>query len=130
MTDTGGAISRGDFLARVGDGLAEELVEVEGLGKVLVRELSGAARARVLAVLAPAASGGVPDFERYQEMLLQLGLVDPSDGQPLLDMKTVKDAMKLGGSKVEALCSTIERLSGLDKSAQKSAEGNSLSTPS
>lgn len=122
-------LSRDSFIAQLGQSkLAEELVDLDGIGKVLCRELTGATRAKLLGVLAPAASGAQADFERYQELLLQHGLVDPADGQPLLDVATVKDVMKLGASKVELLCSTIERLSGLDKQAAKRAEGNSEPT--
>lgn len=129
---TGDALNRDAFLAALGSNrLAEEVIEVPRFGAVLARELSGAARAQVLAVLAPAASGGEADFERYQEMLLELGLVDPVDEKPILDMATVKQAMaKLGGSQVEKLCGAVERLSGLDKGADARAEGNSEPPPS
>jgi hypothetical protein len=124
-------LSRDAFLQHVGK-LAEELVDVKGMGKVLCRELTGSQRALVLGVLAPAAQegGGKVDFGLYQEMLLRLGLIDPADGQPLLDLATAKQAMELGASKVEALCSAIERLSGLSGKAPESAEKNSVPTPS
>lgn len=121
----GEGLSRDAFLSFAGK-LAEELVDVEGMGKVLVRELTGAQRALVLGVLAPAVQeGGKADLGLYQEMLLRLGLIDPADGQPLLDIATAKKAMELGASKVEVLCKTIERLSGLDGKAAERAEGNS-----
>ena len=133
----GAALSRDAFLAYAGK-LAEELVELPGMGAVLCRELTGANRAKVLQVLAPAVQeGGQADLGRYQQMLLQLGLVDPDspeeDRKPLLDFGQSVKAMELGASKVEALCSTIERLSGLDKRPEKavaSAEGNSEPTAS
>lgn len=132
MAESG--LSRDAFLSHVGQ-LAEELVDVPKMGKVLCRELTGAQRAKVLEVMIPAAKeGGSADIGRYQEMLLKLGLIDPNSPpdarQPLLDMETAKKAMELGASKVEALCAAIERLSGLDKSATKRAEGNSEPTPS
>lgn len=127
MSDT---LSRDAFLAHVGK-LAEELIDVPGLGRVLVRELTGADRAKVLNALAPAAAGEKPDLGLYQKMLLRFGLIDPNDGQPLLDMATVEKAMQLGASKVEALCSAIERLSGLgSRPASESAEKNSEPMPS
>lgn len=126
MADEKG-LSRDAFLAHVGE-LAEELVDVAGLGKVLVRELTGKQRAKVLETLAPAAQGGKPDIGLYQKTLLQLGLIDPADGQPLLDMASVERAMELGASKVEALCSAVERLSGLSGKAPESAEKNSPAT--
>jgi hypothetical protein len=127
-------LTREAFLAHAGK-LVEELVEVPEMGAVLCRELTGAQRAKVLEVLAPAAQeGGRADFGRYQQMLLQLGLVDPDSPadarQPLLDMAGAAKAMELGAGKVERLCSAIERLSGLDKRAAERAEGNSVATPS
>lgn len=127
------ALSADEFLAHAGE-LGEETVTVPGVGPVLCRELDGVKRALVLSVLAPAASGGTIDFARYQELLLQHGLADPSSPaaarQPLLDMAGAKKAMQLGGSKVELLCKTVERLSGLDAGAQARAEGNSADSPS
>lgn len=123
-------LSRDAFLSSLGK-LAEEDVEVDGLGTVLVREMTGKQRAQLLEVLAPAASGGKADLVRYQQMLLELGLVDPADGQPLLDMQTSADVLAgLGASKIEQLCSAIERVSGLSKSANERAEKNSETTPS
>ena len=123
-----GALSRDAFLAHVGR-LAEELVDVPAMGKVLVRELSGRARAEVLQLLAPAASGGKADIGAYQKMLLENGLIDPEspkdERRPLLDVTNRDKVMELGASKVEALCKAIERLSGLDAKAAESAEKNS-----
>lgn len=123
------AISRDAFLSHVGE-LAEELVDVPGIGLVKARELTGEARAKVLSALAPSASGGKPDLGLYQRLLLQLGLVDPADNQPLLDVKTAEQAMKLGASKIEKLCAAIERLSGIGGNQAESAEKNSEPTPS
>lgn len=116
------ALSRDAFLSHVGE-LAEELVDLPGMGKVLAKELTGAKRALVLQAIT-ATDGAKADFARYQELLLQHGLVDPTDGQPLLDYAGAKKAMELGASRVEKLCKAIERLSGLDASAAGAAEGN------
>lgn len=124
------ALSRDAFLSHVGK-LAEEAVEVPGMGRVLCRELTGSLRATVLGILAPSVQeGGKADIGLYQEYLLRFGLIDPADNQPLLDVSTAKKAMELGASKVEVLCKTIERLSGLDGKAVESAEKNSESIPS
>lgn len=125
-------LSRDALLAHVGK-LAEEVVELPGIGSVICRELTGTQRARVLQVLTPALqAGGSADLGRYQEMLLQLGLADPDSPvearQPLLDLAGAKSAMELGAGKVELLCGAIERLSGLDKGASERAEGNSAAT--
>ena len=125
-------LSRDALLEHVGK-LAEEIVELPGIGEVICRELTGAQRARVLQVLTPALTGGgSPDLGRYQEMLLQLGLADPASPpearQPLLDMAGAKKAMELGAGKVERLCAAVERLSGLEKGAPERAEGNSETT--
>ena len=122
-------ISRDAFLSHVGK-LAEELVDVPGMGKVLCRELTGASRATVLGILAPSVQeGGKADIGLYQEYLMRFGLIDPADGAPLLDLASAKKAMELGASKVEVLCKTIERLSGLDGKAAERAEGNSETPP-
>ena len=129
------ALSRDAFLSHVGK-LAEEAVDVEGMGKVLCRELTGAQRAKVLEALAPAVQeGGRADLARYQEMLLENGLIDPSSPAdartPLLDYADVTAAMKgMGASKIEQLCGAIERLSGLDAGARQRAEKNSAKTAS
>lgn len=129
MADAATGLSRDAFLSHVGQ-LAEEVIDVAGLGRVLVRELTGAQRAQVLTALAPAAQGAAPDIGEYQKLLLRLGLIDPADGKPLLDLATVERAMDLGASKVEALCSAVERLSGLSGKAPESAEKNSATTES
>lgn len=127
-------LDKDGFLAHAGR-LVEEAVHVVGMGLVLCRELTGNQRCKVLEVLAPALQdGGKADLSRYQEMLLQLGLVDPhsptDERQPLLDIAGAKKAMELGAGKVETICSAIERLSGLDKRAAARAEENSVTTPS
>lgn len=124
------ALTGDQLLSFVGK-LDTETATLEGMGDVICRELTGTNRAKVLGVLTPALqAGGVPDFERYQEMLLQLGTAN-EDGTPLLDMAGAKKAMGLGAGKVERICGTIERLSGLDgKKAETRAEGNSETTPS
>lgn len=129
-----GPIGRDAFLSHAGK-VVEEEIDVAGMGLVLCRELTGTQRAKVLEVLAPAVQeGGRADLGRYQQMLLQLGLVDPDSPPdarvPLLDMAGAAKAMELGASKVETLCRAIERLSGLDKRAAERAEGNSETTPS
>lgn len=133
MTDAQ-PLTRDAFLGHAGKPRDEETVHVPGMGSVLCRELSGTQRAKVLEVLAPAASGGKVDLGRYQQMLLQLGLVDPEsppDGrQPLLDIAGAQKAMELGAGKVQLIVGTIERLSGLDAGAAARAEGNSDSTQS
>jgi hypothetical protein len=129
VTEAARPLGRDAFLAHVGH-LAEEAVDVPGMGLVLCRELTGTQRAKVLEVLAPAVQeGGRVDLGRYQQMLLQLGLIDPESPadarQPLLDFATSAKAMELGAGKVELLCSTVERLSGLAKAEPVRAEGNS-----
>lgn len=128
-----GLLSADALLAHAGK-LAEDVAELPEAGKVLCRELDGETRALVLTVLSSAATGGQVDFKRYQELLLQHGTVDPSspegDRKPLLDIAGAQRAMKLGGAKVAAICETVERLSGLDKGADKRAEGNSVPTDS
>jgi len=125
-------LSRDAFLSFAGQ-LAEEEVDVPGMGSVLCRELTGADRATVLQILAPSVQeGGRAELGLYQQYLLRFGLYDApppaGDGKPLLDVATAEKAMQLGASKVELLCSTIERLSGLSGKAVESAEKNSPST--
>lgn len=131
---SGTALSREAFLSYVGQ-LEELELNVAGMGVVLCRELTGAQRAKVLETLAPALQeGGRADLTRYQQMLMQLGLIDPGSPkdarEPLLDLAGAIKAMDLGAAKVEAICGAIERLSGLDRRAPERAEGNSEATPS
>jgi len=120
-------LTRDAFLSFAGQ-LAEEEVDVPGMGSVLCRELTGADRATVLQILAPSVQeGGRAELGLYQQYLLRFGLID-ADGKPLLDVATAEKAMQLGASKVELLCSTIERLSGLSGKAVESAEKNSPTT--
>ncbi len=127
-------LSRDAFLSHAGK-LAEETLTIDGFGTVICRELSGKSRALVLGVLAPAVQeGGKADLATYQEMLLELGLVDPDspadDRRPLLDLASRSKAMEIGAAIIEKICSTIERLSGLDKRAPESAEKNSAAQAS
>jgi hypothetical protein len=125
MADAETGISRDAFLSHAGQ-LAEELVDVPGLGKVLCRELTAGQQLQAQEALIPAMQeDGKPNLARYQQMILQLGLIDPADGKPLLDLAGATRAMELGASKVDALVSAVQRLSAMGAPALETAEKNS-----
>lgn len=129
--------SREDWLAAAGH-LSEEIVDVPGLGKLLLGEVSGDVRADIAAdqaaiVLAPEGEPRRYDVRSYQRRLLLHGVLDPESPRdarlPLLQPADIDRVMKIGGSKIATVVSTIERLSMLGQYAA-SAEGNSNGTPS
>lgn len=129
-----GFVSRESWLAQAGK-LREAEHTVEGLGKLLLSELTGGARA---AIQTNQSTGLLADLKRidvsaYQRALLLQGVMDPSspvgDRKPLFSAGDMDAVMKVGGAKIESVIDKLEELSGLGKS-QASAEGNSPATPS
>lgn len=120
-------VSRAALLARAGK-LREDHVDVPGLGKVLVRELSGAARAKLIQGQAQASRTGIPDVQAYQKELLLNGLIDPDSPedarQPLLEKADLDTVMQLGASAIDALCTRIEQLSGLSVDVEELVRAN------
>jgi hypothetical protein len=121
-------VGRDALLARSGK-LEEARVEIDGLGHVVVRELSGAQRAALMQAQVEAAQGGNLDILGYQRQLLLYGLVDPDSPEgarePLLEKADLDMAMGLGGGLVDALCTRIEELSGLSVVDAAAASGPS-----
>lgn len=131
-----GFASRGDILAAAGR-FAEEEHDLEGVGKLLLSEISGAARAKILGQMATAIEGNKltdPTWTtKYQKTLLQAGVVDPSSPpgarNPMFSEKggDLDILMQLGGSKLAGVVDAIEKLSRMGR-YQESAEGNSETT--
>ncbi len=127
--------SRDDWLAAVGK-LKEEETEIEGIGLLLLSEVTGEVRAELMsdasAVLL-AAEGATKKIDRrsYEKKLLLAGVVDPestaADRAPLFKAGDMDKIMKLGGGKIAAAVDVIERLSGLGQYTAR-AEGNSAET--
>jgi hypothetical protein len=116
--------------------LSEEVKEIEGLGKVVVSEVTAAVRAELVTLQS---SGLLRDENKqidraaYEEKLLVAGLVDPSSPEgsrvPLFRKEDMGRVMRWGSGKIEPIVDAIERLSHLGKYSS-SAEGNSAKTPS
>lgn len=121
--------SRDDWLNLAGH-LKEEELHVEGLGTLLLSEITGDVRADIVAdqSVGLLADQKKIDAKKYQRTLLQHGVVDP--GSPpgartsLFRPGDIDRAMKLGGGKIAEIVDKIEQLSGLGQYAG-AAEGNS-----
>lgn len=130
-----GYASKESFLT-TGRKLAEEIVDVPGIGRMLVGELSGKERAFVIEAqaLAQKDKGDALDIGTYLTQLLRFGVLDP--GSPadartkLFDIGDLSQLLEVGSGKLQALTDAIERLSGLGQKAVASAEGNSAASPS
>lgn len=119
----------------VGSKLAEEVVEVEGLGKVLVSEITAKVRAEIMTIQSSGLLtdiGKSIDHLRHQKTLLLAGVIDPASPEgartPLFKEGDIDQVMQLGASKVEKIIDKIEQLSKLGRHAS-SAEENSVKPP-
>lgn len=132
-----GHADRSAFLNLVGD-LDETTVDLfDRDGKkvsVLVRELTGGERAKLITLQAEAYQKGSLEIEKYEREMLMAGVADPSSPegarQPLLRAGDADSLMKLGASKTQELVKAVERLSGMGVGAVVRAEGNSGPIPS
>ncbi len=124
--------SRDDWLNAVGK-LREEEHEVEGLGLLLLSEVTGEVRAEIMSdqsavLLLPEGQTRKLDQRGYQKKLILAGVVDPEsppgDRNPLFKAGDLDRVMKIGGGKVAEVVDRIERLSGLGQ-YQAAAEKNS-----
>lgn len=130
-----GFVSRDLWLAQSGK-FAEKTITVDGLGKVLIVELSGAARASIQAQQSAGLLGDVKrvDVGAYQRAVLLAGVSDPTSPEdarrPMFQQGDMDRVMTIGGGKIAKVVEEIEKLSGLDVGAVQRAEGNSDETPS
>lgn len=126
-------ISRDDLLNIAGV-LKEEEHHVEGLGLLLLSEVTGEVRAEIVAAqsIGLLADQKKIDAKSYQRTLIQNGVVDPAspkgNRQPMFRSGDMDRVMKLGGSKIAEIVDVIERLSSLGP-YQGAAEGNSEKAP-
>ncbi len=130
-----GFVTRDAWLAQAGK-FKERTIHVDGLGEVLLMEISGAARA---AIQSQQSAGLLSDVKRvdaaaYQRALILAGVADPASPEgarrPLFTAGDMDRVMGVGASKIEVIVTALEELSGLGAEAVKSAEGNSEKTPS
>lgn len=126
--EEGPVLGRDGFLAAAGK-LAERVLLVDGLGRVLIGELSGADRADIIEKQAVAYQDKKLAVKSYQRDLLMRGILDPSSPEgartPLFRAADMDQVMRVGGAKIAKIVAAVEELSGLGAAAQKSAEGNS-----
>lgn len=127
-------VSRDSWLNLAGV-LKEEEHNVEGLGLLLLSEITGDVRADIVAAQSVGllADQKKIDAKTYQRTLIQNGVVDPESPKgarsPMFRPGDMDSVMKLGGSKIAEIIDVIERLSSLGQYSGV-AEGNSDSTPS
>ena len=128
--------SRDDVLDAAGR-FAEEEHEIEGRGWLVLSEISGEARAKILGKMGMALEDGKlvdPAWtSQYQRLILLNGVVDPGSPMgarlPLFREGDMDRLMRLGGSKITEAVAVVERLSKMGR-FQESAEGNSAAPPS
>lgn len=124
--------SREDWLNAVGV-LKEEELKVEGLGLLIVSEITGEARADIVGhqSVGLLAEHKKIDAKTYQRQLIQAGVVDPAspkgDRKPMFRPGDMDQVMKIGGGKIAEIVDAIERLSALGNYGA-ATEGNSDST--
>lgn len=124
-----------DLWLSAGQNLAEEWLEIEGLGKVLVSEITAKARAEIMTLQSSGLLtevGKSVDHLANQTTLLLKGVMDPASPegarQPLFRADDVDEVMQIGASKIAVIIDAIERLSKLGRYTA-SAEGNSVTSP-
>jgi hypothetical protein len=133
--DDNGFVSRDGWLAQAGR-YAEKTITVDGLGKLLIVELSGTARAAIQAQQSKGllADSKTIDVGAYQRAVLLAGVADPASPTearlPMFKQGDMDAVMRIGGGKIAKVVEAIEVLSGLDAGAAKRAEENSVGTPS
>jgi hypothetical protein len=125
--------SREDWL-KAASHLNEAEVEIDGIGLVLLSEISGTVRANILAKQSQGLMGDVKtiDVLSYQRSLLQAGIVDPISPRdsrvPMFAIGDMDRVMKMGGASIGKVIDKIEQLSSLGN-YQGGAEENSAATP-
>lgn len=125
-------VDRAAFLALAGE-LKEDVVTLsDRAGKeipVLVRELTGEARAALITLQIEAYQKGSVDLKTYEREMLLGGVADPESPEgarlPLLKPADAEVLMKLGASNIGHLVKRIEELSAMGQQALSRAEGNS-----
>jgi hypothetical protein len=126
-------LSRDEWLNQAGV-LKEEEKYVDGLGWLLLSEITGDARADIVGrqSVGLLAENRKIDAKDYQRSLILAGVVDPSspkgDRKPMFRPADMDKVMRVGGGKIAEVVDAIEQLSALG-SYQGAAEGNSATTP-
>lgn len=124
--------SRDDWLSNAGV-LREEEHYVEGLGWLILSEITGDVRADMVAnqSVGLLADQKKIDAKSYQRALIVAGVVDPTspkgERRPLFRPGDMDRVMRVGAGKIADVVDTIERLSALGQYSG-AAEGNSEST--
>jgi hypothetical protein len=130
MTTSPIAVTRETLLSRSGK-LREDYVDVDELGRVYCRELSGQARAELIE--GQAKSEGL-DLVGYQKKLLLGGLFDPESPEgartSLLEEGDLDAVMQVGSGSLDLILEKIETLSGLGVKAKENAEKSLGEAPS
>lgn len=126
-------LSRDEWLNQAGV-LKEEEKFVDGLGWLLLSEVTGDARADIVGrqSVGLLAENRRIDAKDYQRSLILAGVVDPNsqkgDRKPMFRPADMDRVMRVGGGKIAEVVDAIEALSALG-AYQGGAEGNSEATP-
>lgn len=112
------ALSPQQLLAAAEKGREETIVDVPGLGPVLIGEISGTERADILSHQVELARKDRVDVKGYQRKLLLSSMLDPTspEGERTPAFTSNAEAstfMQLGGGKIRHLVDEIERFSGM-----------------
>lgn len=124
--------SRDDWLGQVGV-LKEEDKYVDGLGWLVLSEITGDVRAEIVGQQSVGllAEKRKIDAQAYQRTLILAGVVDPAspagDRKPMFRPGDMDRVMRIGGGKIADIVDVIEKLSSLGQ-YQGAAEGNSVPT--
>ena len=127
-------LSREDLLGAANH-LKEEEKKIEGLGTLLLSEITGDVRAELIGQQATGMMADTKKFDRkgYERTLIQAGVLDPTSAPgartTLFRLGDMDRVMKIGGAKIADIVDVIERLSSLGQYSG-AAEGNSETTPS
>lgn len=111
-------LSREDWLNNAGI-LKEAEIEVEGLGHLVVSEITGDQRAEIVGHQSEGllAEKRKIDAKAYQRSLILAGVVDPAspkgDRKPMFRPTDLDRVMKIGGGKIAEVVDAIEKLSAL-----------------
>jgi hypothetical protein len=121
------ALTPQQLLDAAAKGRDEKLVDVPGLGPVLIGEISGTDRADILSTQVDQARANTIDVKGYQRRLLAGSVLDPTSPPEerrgaFSSMAEAASFMRLGGGKIRHLIDAIEEFSGMQAKPEAAVE--------